>query len=341
MNINSIPLEPIIACANSYTPDGLSSYKDKLGILLGNYSGGSDRSKSILNYDGVPLQLCISAIRDEFRVHLIGDPHTDLSAIKRFEASLVSAYELLIISKSEELKPLLATTFKHTLPDTHSERAALRFGALWLASQICGNAGMAVYTYLEWGEQDSNRRWQKVKEWLSAILPSDLFYPNQLARIERHCEPIAAAVEGRTLADGEVKVYFRRRKIIPLNKLGFAELEDPYTLHFINQIIQGRTIPETGVVFSLGFSIATGESGFIKTDVCGHCTPRPVQAWEKVILELCKSTGVKPIHIGEELSKGDIEVAFIGMGRNTAGDYRLNLYLKYKVSKDLNQTRNP
>ena len=77
---------------------------DLVAVLVGAPWRGPGHARSILNNDGVPLQLCVSSSADRVRLRLIGDPHTGvIDAEQRFAASVRSALELLGTTRSEEL----------------------------------------------------------------------------------------------------------------------------------------------------------------------------------------------------------------------------------------------
>lgn len=320
--------QPLVDLAAPHAGSPPAALAARIALLLGDPWRGPGPARSILNHDGVPLQLCVSSSADRVKLRLIGDPHTAVSdPERRAAASEAAALALLPAAGAEELRPLIEATLAHTLP-AGPARGALRDGALWLAAAIDGEPGVAIYTTLEWGDRDAG--WARVRRWLDAIVPDGERAFRRLAGLVEHARPVSAAVEGRSRRDARAKIYARLRRPVPLEALGIDELAHPSVLGFLAPTLEGRAVPATGLVLSIGLEVATGELADAKVDVCGHCVPRPAPDWERLCARVTGELGVQRIGLGPALSRGDVEVAFIGVARRRSGEGRCNVYLKVR-----------
>jgi hypothetical protein len=317
--------QPLVDLAIPHVPSRWAP-AELVATLVGDPWRGPGPARSILNNDGVPLQLCVSSSADRLRLRFIGDPHTAvLDPARRAAASVRSALALLGAAGSEDLRPLIEATLHRTLP-VGAARAELRDGALWLAAAVDGEPGVAIYTTLEWGARDAG--WARVRSWLDAVVLDSRVAWSWLARLAAVARPVSAAIEGRSRGDARAKIYVRLLRARPLSTLGIEEFAHPSILGFLERTIGERTVPATGLVLSIGFTVATGELADVKVDVCGHCVPRPVADWDRLCAQVTREIGVQSIGITSALSRRDVEVAFIGMGRHRSGEARCNVYLK-------------
>jgi hypothetical protein len=293
--------------------------------LLGTPWRGPGPARSILDNDGVPLQLCVSTGPAHRAVRLIGDPWTAvLDPAERAAASVASAAAVVRAAGAASLVPFVDTTIAHALP-TGAERAALRHGAVWLAAAVDGTPGAAVYTTLEWERRAA--RWSRVHAWLDAILPIGMHAQRRLAALRDVATPVSAAIEGRAPADARAKVYVRLVEPRRLAELGVDELAAPAIVDFVAAATGGATLPSTGLVISLGFSLGTGELADVKADVCGHCVARPPAKWARWLSERTAALGVRPFDVDLGADPA-LDVAFVGVGRSVAGEPRCNLYVR-------------
>lgn len=332
------PWQPLLDVAG--TPGDLVS------ILVGVPWRGPGRARSVLNPDGVPLQLCVSASPRGVTVRWIGDPHTgvrDPSA--RAAAAVQAAYRLLDETSASAMRGALDLLVAHTLP---ADRAVLRDGTLWLAGGA--GRGAAIYTTLEWG--DASTRWDRVAGWLDATLPMSHVATRAIAALRDLALPASAAIEGTHHDDARAKIYLRlgredgvtvgpdRWRESPdgpavtgvgdpqlRRALDAAGFDDPSFAWFCARVLGERAIPSRGIILSLAFSLATGALVERKIDICGHCVPRSSAAWSTLCDRLACELAVTPF-----APCGDAtEVAVIGMAREVGGATRCNLYVKART----------
>jgi len=281
---------------------------------------------SVLNNDGVPLQLCCSLSSEAAVVRVIADPCTAIrDPVARFASSSERLWQLLDRNGACSLLPAVRTTLSATLP---ADRALLEHGPLWLSSGLHPDRGVAMYSTLSWGPEEPESRWQRVFEWLSGVLPVTVAREGALPFLECTATPVAAAIEGRTLEDAAAKVYARAREPFALSALAAQGFLDAEMLWCAQRLLAGRELPATGILPSVAFGLADGALHGCKVDVCGHCVPHTIQEWNTLINAMCKKMNLRPIDMGALLADGLASVAFVGIARRRLGMRRLNIYLK-------------
>lgn len=324
---------PLVALAGSAAARADAGMDDllraKLDVLIGVAWQHRARPPSALNNDGAPLELCLSASAKGVKLRLIGDPHLGLPMLQRVPASLAAARHLMRLTKSTALAPAFDVLVAHTIPSTPAAQAALPAGALWLACAINDDPGFATYTNMEW-RGAPEQRWQCALAWLEQTTGHCAAVA--LAPWRHQWTPFAAGLEGDRPDRACAKLYFRLPEDTPFRLDMLAGADDPVVAAFCSGVIQGRTLPRSGVVLSTEFAIATGRLTGTKLDICGHCTPRSSAEWQHFLAEIASTAGVAPLPVTQ--LGAAMDVAFIGIGRrgdgDGDGDYRLNLYLKHQ-----------
>lgn len=293
----------------------------KLDALVGVPWPHHARPPSALNNDGSPLELCLTASAQGVKRRLIGDPHLGMAMERRVPASLEAARQLMRLTRSAALAPAFDMLVAHTVPTAPAEQAALPAGAVWLACSLDDEPGFAAYTNIEWCG-DKETRWQRALAWLGQA--SMDFSGAALLPWRAHWTPFAAGLEGDRPDRASMKLYFRLADDTPFRLDMLGGPDDPVMAGFCRNIIQGRTLPQSGIVFSTEFAIATGRLIGTKLDICGHCAPRTDAEWLDAIAGISAAARVAPLPLAAPM-----DVAFIGLGRRGSDDYRLNLYLKH------------
>jgi hypothetical protein len=304
----------------------ISAEKSCLEVLA-TPDGGEDflAGASALNSDGVPLQLCLSSSHGGTDLRLIGDPGThcgDLEA--RDRCSRTTLDRCVRMNASDDISPLVNTTLAHLLPQSAEERARYLNGFLWIAVSP-GRPGVAFYAELApLGEAAG---WQKVEQWLGCVLPQSRISGQVLAALRRHAVPASAGLEGRSKDDLRVKIYFRLKQTLPLDRLGIDLFADGQVAEFLRMAMGNFGVDRDGLVLCVGFSVATGELADVKVDLCGHCLAYAEDEWPRVVSSLTSRWDLAPLPVEDALKKHGCKVAFLGFGLDSAGNRRLNLYL--------------
>ncbi len=287
--------------------------------------GGDGSGRSSLNNDGTPIQVCISVGEVGRGIRLIADPASAVGASEERFALGRAALSTLLDAKGPLLRVLCERTLTVTLPGEAAGRAALSAGCLWLATNL-GGPGLALYTTAGWG--DDQERWDRALAWLEVVLPEAGPARALIGGLRRVAKPVAHAIEGDDPARARAKLYFRLRAPVPLAQMGIGVLLDPRVGELVAELYADRSIRAEGLVFSLGFAIADGAFTDAKLDVCGHCVPRPPEAWSALLDRWTRRRAAPGFGAGATLLSGHAEVAFLGVGVRSDGELRTNLYLK-------------
>lgn len=269
---------------------------------------------STLNHDASPLELCLTARTNGHAWRIIADPGFErLIPEQRLDDAKRALSQLLADQRCESLIPAIERMLAASLTPGPK---AFGSGAFWLASGI-GGGGVGVYVDASphadaWGVA---RQLAGSDEALAAI--------DALART---AAVSSFAIEGSTLANARLKIYFRLREPAALEAWGLRAFADPRYLEFLTLVLRDAEVRREGIVASVGFALADGAATDTKIDVCAHCLPWDATAWRAIVATLAATFEVRvpPIDDVYEVAP----VAFIGLGLDVGGDPRLNVYFK-------------
>jgi hypothetical protein len=285
-------------------------------------------SRSTLNNDGSPLQVCISCSRVSRGVRLLGDPSGAISErdyadpCNRFQHARRALCDLLAATNCGLLAPFCKRILDGMLPTDWSEAAKMS-GPLWLGVGL-NRPGVAVYVNARHGTP--GEQWTRIEECLQTA--ANVEKENQLlSAIRPHSFPAGLGIEGTCPSDARAKVYWRLREPVALRELRCPLFLNPTLAEFLSVAV-GQSIPLSGLVFGAGFGIAGKRLRDVKIDVCAHCVRRPVDEWLNIIECITRKAGLAPMDVEPALRSGAVAVAILGLGVDESGDVRLNLYLK-------------
>jgi hypothetical protein len=290
-------------------------------MLLQPCPGGA-LPRSTLNNDGTPLQVCIVAGRDGTAVRLIGDPGAQATSTP---ARLSLMHGALVALLAPNRVALTEQVLAGILPPAAETRIDPGQGVLWLGASLPG-AGRAVYAKAGWDGAVAD--WRRCRALAHALLPHPAGAEATVAALANSAYPVSIGLEWSGSGAGRFKLYWRLRRPVPLADLGAPLLGDPAIVAFLGTVIGDRRVAQSGLVFSTGFSLATGELTDTKVDVCAHCVPRPTAEWLPLIEQIAAAHGLAVPGIAEPLGGGRAELALLGLGLTATRDKRLNLYLK-------------
>lgn len=287
---------------------------------------------SDLNNNGMPLQLCIGANKENVKLRIIGDPVSAIfqpairfNASKKILESILSKNGLIHLNKiCNQLFSLLI----EENPDT-SINDFYR-GTCWIGVSP-EQPGIALY--IDMMPFAANESWDRVIKCLSSLLPESDFPEETINNLRLYAIPASIGFEAVTEKKGRAKVYWRLKHPVQLEKLGIDLFVQPEIIYFLQKVIGTREMNLSGAVFSTGFSLATGELEDVKIDLCGHCLPQSSSDWKNVIHDLTSEFGLQMLPLDAALKDDICDVAFLGMGLTVNGDKRLNLYLKNNSEK--------
>jgi len=296
------------------------------------------RTRSGLNNDGSPIEVCFSSLPDGVRARLVCDPAAHLfDPVARHRAGLAALERALDLTAAQPLAPLCRQTLEALLPADDAGLADYLEGVLWLGAGL-GFPGLALYVDLSRGPLPA--RFERARGWLAGLLPDPSAALAVLARLDGVARLQSAGVEGLAPANARAKLFFRLERPLALADLGIEALAHPRFLEFLATVMGEREIALKGLVFSLSFTVADGRLFEAKVDVCGHCLARPAAAWEDLLAAVAggagstgstggaSSVGLPVPPAAGLLAEEVAEVAYLGLARNLLGQERLDLFLK-------------
>ena len=285
--------------------------------------------RSTLNNDGWPLQLCLSSCRSGRRARLLGDPTGLLGAGSRegSQARVVRAVQaarhLMEVACCEGLSRACGDMVDRLLPAGGVTKASMA-GPLWLAVGL-GCPGAGFYVNARGGPM--SEWWERVASCLEHAVPGEDAM-HVLRAVAPHAWPASVGAEGESSGATRVKLYWRLRQAARLKDFGLALLLDLRLAEFLRAVLNNRTVPTTGLVFSASFDGANGRLRDVKVDVCAHCLGLSPDEWLGVIDRLVVTNGLADVGAAPLLGSGAADVALLGFGVERTGEARLNLYLK-------------
>lgn len=282
------------------------------------------RGHSVLNANGSPVELCITATADGLRVRGIGDPAFHRSSpAERYESSRQILESLPELRRSGELHALCARTIACNVPP--DLLADYRNGVMWLASAV-GGEGMALY--VDAHPPGRAVAWARARQWLASILGNPAEMLAAAETLSRHAGLCSIGLEAASPADARAKLHVRLAHTARFEDLGVELLRDERVRAFVLRAAGPREFPLSGVVIGVGASVRSGAIRDAKIDLAGTYLELSPSAWT-ALAEWCADTfGIREVPMASLLADGRLDVAFIGLGLDTGGAYRLNVYLK-------------
>jgi hypothetical protein len=285
----------------------------------------SGKRLSTLNNDGYPVQACITTARGLRKFRLLFDPASDEQCpVSRYQRARHAFNQLPATDGGRELVVTMKHMLAGFLPDVLSISTSIPSGLIWLACDV-RRKGFAVYTSAKWCP--SEERWGIVMKWLDALSTDRI--SGLLTGMSCIADIVSVGLEGSTPDNLRVKIYFRQKHAVRLSDMGISLFSCEEVVEFLRLAIGGYTLSRSGLVFSVSIRLATANIEDIKIDVCGHCTPRTSEAWNNVTGQLTGAFALAGLSSAEqELSRGNIEVAFLGFGIDAERTVRMNVYYK-------------
>lgn len=298
-------------------------------LATGEQSSYGAETRSALNADGSPLQICASYNSRGCGIRILGDPAANVSnPASRLKLSRQALSKTLQSTGSEALAPACEQMFRYALPDPHGtavlDEEEFRPGFFWIAAGL--ERGAATYVNTRWGCPED--RWNDSCRWLAEVLPEPLEALALVRSIRSDATLASIGVEGSQPEDARAKLYWRLNRPEAARRTGIALFEHPAVKEYLGAVIGDRSIPLTGIVFSAAFRLVDGGLSDIKIDLCAHCLPRPAAAWTALLEQGVRLCGSPALHVADGLSSGACELALVGIGVNDKERLRLNVYLK-------------
>lgn len=284
----------------------------------------ADGGRSNLNDDGCPLQLSLSATASGCRYRLIADPAFLVpDARERLTRAREIAASVFVRGGAAELLPACDSAIDELLLDPGADLDGFDGGAIWLGAGV-NEAGCAMYVL--GGPEDNAAWWSRAAAWLAKTLPDPETALRDLERLRRH-RFAWVSVEGQSIADARAKLYWRLGGELREEEPDVPLLGELSLRSFAHAMLDGRDVSPRGVVFSAGYRLGSGAAHDVKIDVCGHCAARPPDEWSRLVAVCADAFGIDDAPLQAALATPGMSVSFLGLGRTTGGEHRLNLYL--------------
>lgn len=284
-------------------------------------------SVSGLNNDGSPLQLCITASRGGAVARLLADPAAsepdEARRFRRARAALRRVAGHTGDGTGVSLSERIEGAFEHALPERALGHGWLTRGSMWIGVAP-DRRGLAAYATARWGSPEA--RWPRALGWLQGVAGAQSVAA--LGRVSAACQVASLGVEGSVDGVMRAKLYFRLSGRQRLSDLALPPLASPVVERFLEAVLADRAVHPAGLVLSASFDLATHALYDAKVDVCAHCVTRTGPQWARVLAQLADSLGTGSLGVNSDVSRGNVEVAFVGLGLTSAGRTRLNVYLK-------------
>lgn len=295
-----------------------------LGIPLDETSVYSGHST--LNSNGSPLELCITSGASGLSARVLADPAFFVSgALEQYRIGQKMLIQALDASGCTAMHRICGDTLEFLVGNDPDRIMEFQNGILWLGSGVL-DKGIALYIDADPAGKDDS--WVRTGNWLISILKNPEYAISTLDTLSKNVKLASIGIEGSVPANARAKIHWRLRRSIPIKHLGIDLLMDNGLLSFLVNAVGERSIHRNGIVMSAGFSITTGVIADVKIDICGHCLNMATNEWVNLIHWCANNFDIREIPIQEVLQDTDMRVAYIGLGLNSSGSYRLNLYLR-------------
>ncbi len=282
-------------------------------------------ARSGLNYDETPLQLCLALRPSGYKWRALIDPgvaicapSTRFSESKRIlERSLRQAGAAAFQSDFDQLIALQG-------PNNELSVTAFDYGVFWIGAEINGR-GRSIYIDASVGAPDAY--WARALKTLLSLSASAGEITRIVNILSDHTIPMSVGMEVRGHSR-RLKVHTRLVRRPPPHIMGqiMPMLSDPDVAAAVAVLMEnGNALSLHGFVLEAAFDAETGILCDAKIDIAAPevCHQR---CWLKRVQRVAEILGVTwPEEITERIS-GSSRLAYIGIGKDTNAQSRLNLY---------------
>lgn len=337
--INRIAQLSSLAAALSTAPaEKVLQLRDELLALPedGQFAPGG---LSGLNADGSPLQYCISASRDHCNGRFLSDPACVIgSPTQRYRHGYAALQRLYQSTGTTAIRHVSEDMLRFNLPaEGNGFDEAYPDGVFWLGASPDMH-GLAVYMDGRRGGHDAS--WNRFGDWLNHLMPGNTEASGFIAAVRRHASIMSIGLEGSSMENLRAKLYFRLSHKAALSDLGVKLLLREEFPAFLSEVVGDRAIKLSGLVFNIGFHIASQKMFDAKIDVCAchRCVDIDARQWMEVLSRTSSRHGLTPFPVDEVILRDQCAVSYYGIGVDRRGNVRMNLYLKNKIFEHATQS---
>lgn len=288
--------------------------------------------RSGLNSDGSPLQYCISSSVDHCNGRFLSDPACIIgSPTQRYTHSYAALQRLYETTDTTAIRQICEEMLRFNLASESDDfDTDYPDGVFWLGASPDIN-GLAVYMDGRRGGHDAS--WKRLQEWLNHLLPQNTEVNDFIHAVSPHGSIMSIGLEGSSMENLRAKVYFRLSHKAALSELGVKLLLREEFSVFLKDVVGDKQIQRSGLVFNIGFHIASGRMFDAKIDVCGcrSCVHIDARSWINVLQRTVSRFGLTPFPVNEGVLNEQCAVSYYGIGVDIKDNIRMNLYLKNKI----------
>jgi hypothetical protein len=288
--------------------------------------------RSGLNSDGSPLQYCISSSDKGLNGRFISDPSCLIGSPKeRYQYSYLALQKLYALTGSADIKKICEEMLEYHLPKERGELEDYPDGVFWLGASP-DSPGMAVYIDGRRGGHEAS--WNRLKDWLHQLMPSNTEVDSFVSGVSPLANIMSIGLEGNSMENLRAKIYFRLSRPASFTDLDIPLLKQREFADFLNDVVGDKAIKLSGLVFNIGFHIASGKMFDAKIDVCGcsSCVKLNAGEWITLLNETTLKNNVQAFPLDDAVLEKQCNVSYYGIGVDRKGGVRMNLYLKNKVN---------
>jgi len=329
--INHIEQLSSLAAALSKAPaQQVLQLRDELLALPGEDYPFEPGGRSGLNADGTPLQFCISSSTNGLNGRFISDPACIIGSTgQRYSHSYAALQKLYKITGTTAIQQVCEEMLRFHLPVEKEILDDYPDGVLWLGASPDMD-GIAVYMDGRRGGNEAS--WQRLRDWLNYLMPQNTEVNDFIHHVSQHAGIMSIGLEGSTMENLRAKIYFRLSHPATLNDLGIPLLLREEFSVFMDDVVGEKEIKLSGLVFNIGFHIASAKIFDAKIDICGckACVSLDAGSWIDVLKNTASRYMLTPFPISTAMLDDQCAVSFYGIGVDRKGGVRMNLYLQNK-----------
>lgn len=298
-------------------------------ILLNHPPSRADElgGRSGLNWNGSPLQFLISVRNQHPVFRLIGDPAFFCpDPLMRLNKSIDALQLVLETGRAGALRDVCLQSLNSILPEDIRALREYSHGMTWLARPLSGS-GAALYVL---AVANMSLAWRKAYEWAESIFTDPKEVQRTITTLQPCCRLLFVGIEGRDFKTGRAKIYWRLTRPSYPSQFGIDLYDDPTLIRFLGTIMKDHPFSLYAVTFSAGFSLATGRLIDVKADVSNRSAKLTTHEAIDLVESQAETLGLHCPLLRDALSvlpRESVIVGFVGLGLDSHGHHRLNVYL--------------
>jgi hypothetical protein len=279
-----------------------------------------------LNWNQFPLQFVISHQKKGVYYKILGDPAFYITdPLCRYRQSMKALSHILEMGHAQSLYDICKGTIAATLPDSIPDLQEYTYGVMWLGLSL-SHPGAAVYVL---SVLDTKIAWHKAHRLADTILSDSEEMHRIITSLEPGCRLASVGIEGSTLKNARVKLYWRVSTPTSFQNFGIPLYSDDSILRFFGTLLNEHFFTLSALTFSAGFNLITGKVSDIKIDISNRIMHMDFDEAITFVQKAARSLDFDNAipRKWSSCSHDGMEVAFIGIGMDKINRYRLHMYI--------------